>query len=111
MKTPVKYEAGQLWTKGDEWFCVTEVGHGHEWVSVVSSGCPEEIAEHYPSAEIDSRFPGYTLSNPKGLREAAEKAIQEWDSWNHWSLMEPHIGAIRAALQQSATPSAEPPKA
>lgn len=96
----MKYQAGQLWTKGDDWAFVSSVfrsGTCEQTVCVQSSTMGDYVL---PAKEFRVVFAGYALANPRGLREAAANVYDEITTTGEVSLG--GLEALRTALEGSA---------
>lgn len=88
-----KYEAGQMWVKGDEWWFVAR-----EKCQVFTLyGCDSRYATVI-HADMAEHLDGYTLTNPRGLREAAEKMVAALEIDTPNAICAAAFG-IRAALE------------
>ena len=98
----MKYEAGQMWVKGDKWIVVIYAASG--WHNIVSSEQPFKEWPPFASKEMDRVLKGYTLTNPRGLREAAENAHVTWRMATDSESAEvcKAMDALRAALEGGA---------
>lgn len=94
-----KYEAGQMWVKGDKWIVVIYAASG--WHNIVSSEQPFKEWPPFAPKEMDRVLKGYTLTNPRGLREAAEAVVNyAWGDNDPGT--PPCVVALRAALEGGA---------
>ena len=96
-----KYEAGQMWVRGKDWVFVTHAEG--KFLCVVESDTPYSVTE-YLSDDARDVFAGYTLTNPRGLREAAENAHVTWRMATDSESAEvcKAMDALRAALEGGA---------
>lgn len=101
-----KYEAGQLWVSGELWALVCRASPDDEWVFFVASGDPMRVrGPILADAFANKVAKGYTLSNPRGLREAAAAMLAEHDAV---SQVPYHAAkALRTALEGSEAAKAD----
>jgi hypothetical protein len=72
-----KYEAGQLWVKDGSYVAVLrQYADGRVQITTDTG-----TAEAYTQTQAAYFLHGYTLSNPRGLREAAEALYGVAESW------------------------------